>query len=326
MKILVTGGTGFIGSHLVEKLVLEGHQVRVLDWGDHNIRYLKKLKNTEFIKGDLRNKGTLGKALRDVEVVYHLASIHLAVGVSDQEYREVNIGGTEKILQACLKRNLKRFVHCSSVGVLGNIDNPPANETYPYNPGTIYEKTKAEGEKVALKYFKKGVPVVVARPAWVYGPRCPRTLRLFKALKKGRFPFFGNGQTLRHPIYVGEFIRGLELCADIKEALGQIYILGDEKAVTVEQLISAFARVLGVKAPRIHFPAAPMRALGFLVEIIYKKIGAEPPFSRRSMDFFTKNYSFDISKARKELNYKPKVSLDEGLRMSLEWFKENGFL
>ncbi len=206
MKILVTGGTGFIGSHLVEKLVLEGYHVRVLDWGEHNIRYLKKLKNTEFIKGDLRNKETLEKDLRYVEVVYHMASIHLAIGVSDQEYREVNIGGTEKILEACLKRNLKRFVHCSSVGVLGNIDNPPANETYPYNPGTIYEKTKAEGEKVALKYFEKGVPVVVARPAWVYGPRCPRTLRLFKALKKGRFPFFGNGQTLRHPVYVSDFI------------------------------------------------------------------------------------------------------------------------
>jgi len=326
MKILVTGGTGFIGSHLVEKLILEGHQVRVLDWGEHNIRYLEKLEAMEFMKGDLRNKGTLGKALRDVEVVYHLASIHLAVGVSDQEYREVNIGGTEKILEACLERNLKRFVHCSSVGVLGNIDNPPANETYPYNPGTIYEKTKAEGEKVALKYFRKGVPVVVARPAWVYGPRCPRTLRLFKALKKGRFPFFGNGQTLRHPVYVGEFVRGLELCADIKEAVGQVYIIGDEKAVTVEQLIGAFARVLGVKAPRVHFPASPMRALGFLAEIICRKIGAEPPFSRRSMDFFTKNYSFDISKAKKELNYKPKVSLDEGLRMSLEWSKESGFL
>ena len=326
MKTLVTGGTGFIGSHLVEKLALEGHQVRVLDWGEHNIRYLEKLAAMEFMKGDLRNKETLEKALRDVEVVYHLASIHLAVGVSDQKYREVNVGGTERILQACLKRNLKCFVHCSSVGVLGNIDNPPANETYPYNPGTIYEKTKAEGEKVALKYFKKGVPVVVARPAWVYGPRCPRTLRLFKALKKGRFPFFGNGQTLRHPVYVGEFVRGLELCADIKEAVGQIYIIGDEKAVTVEQLIGAFARVLGVKAPRVHFPASPMRTLGFLVEIICKKIGAEPPFSRRSMDFFTKNYSFDISKAKKELNYKPKVSLDEGLKMSLQWFKENGFL
>jgi len=326
MKILVTGGTGFIGSHLVEKLVLEGHQARVLDWGEHNIRYLKKLEGMEFIEGDLRNKGTLEKALKDVEVVYHLASIHLAVGVSDQEYREVNVGGTEKILEACLKRNLKRFVHCSSVGVLGNIDNPPADETYPYNPDTIYEKTKAEGEKVALGYFEKGIPVVVARPVWVYGPRCPRTLRLFKALKKGRFPFFGNGQTLRHPVYVSDFIRGLELCADIKEAVGQVYIIGDEKAVTVEQLISAFARALGVKTPTVHFPASPMRALGFLVETICKKIGVEPPFSRRSMDFFTKNYSFDISKAEKELNYKPKVSLDEGLRMSLEWFKENGFL
>jgi len=277
MKVLVTGGTGFIGSHLVEKLILEGHQVRVLDWGEHNIRYLQKLKAMEFIKGDLRNEETLGKALRDVEVVYHLASIHLAVGVSDQEYREVNVGGTERILEACLEKDLRRFVHCSSVGVLGNIDNPPANETYPHNPDTIYEKTKAEGEQVALRYFKKGVPVVVARPAWVYGPRCPRTLRLFKALKKGRFPFFGNGQTLRHPVYVSDFIEGMRLCTDVKEAVGQIYIIGDEKAVTVEQLISAFARVLGVKAPRVHFPASPMRALGFLVEIILSLIHISEP-------------------------------------------------
>lgn len=326
MKVLVTGGTGFIGSHLVEKLALEGHQVRVLDWGEHNIRYLEKLKNMEFIKGDLRNKQVIEKALRDVEVVYHLASIHLAVGVSDKEYREVNVGGTEKILEACSKRDLKRFVHCSSVGVLGNIDNPPANESYPYNPDTIYEKTKAEGEQVALRYCEKGIPVVVARPAWVYGPRCPRTLRLFRILKRGRFFFFGNGQTLRHPVYVGDFVRGLELCAELEKAVGQIYIFGDEKAVTIEELISAFAKTLGVKTPKVHLPASPMRVLGFLAEVICKRIGVEPPFSSRSMDFFTKNYSFDISKAKKELNYKPQVSLDEGLRMSLKWFEENSFL
>ena len=326
MKVLVTGGTGFIGSHLVEKLVLEGNQVKVLDWGEYNIRYLQKLKGMEFIKGDLRNKQVIEKALRDVEVVYHLASIHLAVGVSDKEYWEVNVGGTEKILKACLKRNLKRFIHCSSVGVLGNIDKPPADESYPYNPDTIYERTKAQGEQTALRYGEKGIPVVVARPAWVYGPRCPRTLRLFRALKKRRFFFFGNGQTLRHPVYVGDFVRGLELCGEIKEAVGQIYIIGDEKAVTVEELIRVFARTLGVKAPRVHFPASPMRALGFLTEVVCKRFGVEPPFSRRTMDFFTKNYSFDISKAKKELNYKPQVSLDEGLRMSLEWFKENGFL
>jgi len=326
MKVLVTGGTGFIGSHLVEKSSSEGNQVRVLDWGEHNIRYLEKLKGMEFIKGDLRNKEVLEKALEDIEIVYHLASIHLAVGVSDKEYWEVNVGGTEKILEACLKRNLKRFVHCSSVGVLGNIDNPPADESYPYNPDTIYERTKAGGEQVALRYCKKGIPVVVARPAWVYGPRCPRTLRLFRALKKGRFFFFGNGRTLRHPVYVGEFVKGLELCAEVKGAVGQVYILGDEKAVTVEELIGAFARVLGVDAPKVHFPASPMRALGFLTEVVCKRIGVEPPFSRRTMDFFTKNYSFDISKAKKELNYKPRVSLDEGLRMSLQWFEENSFL
>jgi len=137
----------------------------------------------------------------------------------------VNVGGTEKILEACLERNLKRFVHCSSVGVLGNIDNPPADETYPYNPDTIYEKTKAEGERAALRYFEKGIPVVVARPAWVYGPRCPRTLRLFKTLKKGRFFFFGNGQTLRHPVYVRDFVEGMRLCADVKEAVETVKIV-----------------------------------------------------------------------------------------------------
>jgi nucleoside-diphosphate-sugar epimerase len=218
------------------------------------------------------------------------------------------------LLQAAHDAGVKRVVHCSSVGVFGEIANPPADETTPCYPTNTYEQTKLAGERIALDFSRQsGLPVVVARPAWVYGPRCPRTHKLFRTIKKRRFVVVGNGQALRHPIYVADAVHGLDLCATVDDAIGEVYILAGSRQVTVEALIQIVAEVLGVPTPKIHVPVAPAKAAALALQLAFKPFGREPPFSRRSVDFFLKDNAYDTGKAQRHLGFYPQIDLHDGL-------------
>ena len=183
MKVLVTGGTGFAGSHLVSRLVKKGESVRVLVRKNSNVDYLKKL-NVELCLGDITDKNSIKAAVKGIDVVYHIAALFRQARFPDRVYWQVNVQGTQNMLEAGYEEGVKRFVHCSTIGVLGHITNPPADETYPYNPGDVYQRSKCEGEKIALKFFRdKEFPVVVARPTAIYGPGDMRLFKLFKYVK-----------------------------------------------------------------------------------------------------------------------------------------------
>jgi nucleoside-diphosphate-sugar epimerase len=242
----------------------------------------------------------------------------LDVSLSEQRYHSVNVDGTINLLKAARAAGVRRFVHCSSVGVMGDIKNPPADETYPCNPTNIYEKTKLAGERAVLKYsLETDFPVVVVRPAWVYGPRCPRTQKLFRAIGKRRFPIFGDGQNLRHPIYVTDCVRGLELCAESDQNSGEIYIIAGSEPVTIEELTRAISNVLNVPAPKFYFPLALGKLAGSGLQLIYKPMRRRPPFSKRSLDVFQKNNAYDISKASQKLGFAPQFDLYMGLEQTL---------
>src|SRR5688500_10232989 len=183
MKVLITGAGGFIGSHLVDSQLEQRHDVRAVDLHLDLLQPQSANPHLEAICGDITDKNLLKRLADGVEVVYHLASAHLDVSLSDEHYRRVNVGATLSLLEAARQAGVRRFVHCSSVGVIGDVKHPPADETTQCRPANIYERSKLAGERAVLDYaFRTGFPVVVVRPAWVYGPRCPRTAKLFRTI------------------------------------------------------------------------------------------------------------------------------------------------
>lgn len=320
MNVLITGGAGFIGSHLVESQLSQGHQVRVVDLHLGRLREALPHPRLEVMQGDIRDARLLERGLAGMDVVYHLASAHLELSLRPSDYWQINVDATTGLLEAAHAARVRRVVHCSSVGVMGDVKNPPGDELSPLHPTNHYEQTKLAGENAARQFAARtGLPVVVARPAWVYGPRCPRTAKLLRAIQKGRFVVFGSGRTLRHPLYVADAVRGLERCAGAASAPGEVYILAGERAVTVDTLVRTAAEVLQVPPPRLHLPVGLGLLAGYALQWAFKPLGKSPPFSRRSMDFFLKDNAYDTRKAQHRLGFRPQVDLRSGLEASWRW-------
>jgi nucleoside-diphosphate-sugar epimerase len=319
MKVLITGAGGFIGSHLVDSQLAQGHDVRALDLHLDLLQHQSANPRLTAMRGDITDENTIKQAVDGIDIVYHLASAHLDVSLSDEHYRRVNVGGTLSLLEAARQAGVKRFVHCSSVGVIGDVETPPADETTDCHPTNIYERTKLEGEREALAYCRRtNFPVVVMRPAWVYGPRCPRTSKLMRTISKGRFFFFGDGQNMRHPVYISDAVKGLELCASAEGVNGEVFIIAGEHAVPVAELVKVMSEELGVRSPKLHLPIPLGLLAGYSLEVAFKLIGKQPPFSRRSLDFFLKHNAYSIEKAKRMLGYHPQVNLRMGMQKTIQ--------
>ena len=326
MKILVTGGTGFTGRHLCKRLISNGLPVRAL------VRDLKRSNElqkwgVELVLGDLRDRYSLGKATVGVELIYNVAAIYRMNNATRRELWETNVQGTKNLIDAAIDAGVKRFVHCSTVGVHGHIVSPPGDENSPFAPGDSYQQSKAEGESIVNQYMEeRRIPAVVFRPCGIYGPGDLRFLKLFKAIKSGMFLIIGSGEVYYHTIYIDDLIEGILLCGTKKEAIGNVYILGDENYVTLNRFIEFIADVLDVNFPRFHIPFNPVYYAGILCEFICKPLGINPPLYRRRVDFFRKNRAFDISKAKLELGFQPKVDLRSGLLKTARWYQREGLL
>lgn len=319
MTVLITGAGGFIGSHLVDSQLEHGHYVRVVDLHLDLLRHQAAHPCLEAIRGDITEKDTVQKLVEGIDVVYHLASAHLDVSLSEEHYHRVNVGATLSLLRAARQAGVRRFVHCSSVGVIGDVKHPPANETTECHPVNIYERTKLEGEKTALDFARRtGFPVVVVRPAWVYGPRCKRTAKLIRAIAKGHFPIFGSGNNMRHPVYISDVIHALELCVETPNIDGEVFIIGGELPVKSRELINVIRQQLNVRTPQIYLPIFLGQAAGLAIEVTFKMIKRQPPFSRRSMDFFLKQNAYTIAKAQSKMNYRPQVDLLTGIKKTIK--------
>ena len=327
MKIFVTGGTGFTGGHLIQRLVEDKHEVRALARKTSNTNLLKQL-GVEIITGDITDSDLVDKAVKGADMVYHIAAMFReGGGIGEKPFYDVNVTGTKNMLEASKNANVNRFIHCSTGGVLGNIKNPPANESYPYNPGDVYQRTKLEGEKLVQDYIAGGFPGVIVRPGPIYGPGDLRFLKLFKLIYKGKFVMVGDGKVLYHLTYIDDLVDGFILCGKKENALGQIYIIAGEKYMTFNKMVEIIANSMEVKKPTLHFPFFwPVWDAALLCEIVCYPLRINPPLFRRRVDIFRKNRAFDISKARNELGYEPKVSIEEGIKRTAEWYKQEGHL
>ncbi len=324
-EVLVTGAAGFTGGYLARRLLKEGHTVRGLVLPGMDAGTLEQL-GMKIVRGDLKDRASLESAVRGVETVYHIAAVWREENIPKKTFWDVNVTGTGNLLDASMAASVKRFVHCSTVGVQGHISHPPAKEDAPYNPGDYYQTSKMEGELLALDYYKKGLPVVIFRPVGIYGPGDTRFLKFFRHIAKGSFRMFGSGKVLYHLTYIDDLIEGILLTGTTPGIEGEIFTLAGSEYTTLDEWAQIVAEVLGVKLSRRHFPAWPLWLAGAMCEFAFRPLHLSPPIYRRRVDFFIKDRAFDISKARQRLGYNPRVDLRTGLRRTAEWYKEQGLL
>ncbi len=325
--ILVTGATGFTGGHLARRLVRDGHAVRALVRSTAKGKPLAEL-GIELVEGDLCDPKSLKKAMEGVHTVYHIAAAFRQENISESKMWEINCEGVKNMLDAAIEAGtVQRFVHCSTIGVHGNVTDPPATEDSPFAPGDVYQESKLAGEKIAMEYMQAGkLPISIFRPGGIYGPGDTRFLKLFKPIKKQRFVMIGSGQVLYTLIYIEDLVDGIILCGTHENAVGNVYILTGEPALTLNEFVASVADVVGVDRPRLRIPVTPIYAASYLCEVVCKPLGIEPPLYRRRVDFFRKDRSFSIAKARNELGFEPRVPVKTGLANTARWYEEHGML
>lgn len=326
-KILVTGGTGFTGSALVNRLLDQGHQVRVVD--NQKGRYHDQLaaRGAEIHIDSVTNKDRMDELTRGMDIVQHLAAAFRAINLPKSAYWDVNVNGTRYLLEAAERHGVKRFVYCSTCGVHGNIAHPPAAETAPIAPADYYQFTKYEGEKVAHEFMAKGMDISIVRPAAIYGPGDPeRWAMLLKRAKTGSFPMLGDGKTTYHPLYIDNLVDALVLVQDNPASKGQTYLIADEKYYALTDLVEAAGKVLGKPVRIVHVPYRPVWLVALLTEAVCAPFRITPPIFRRRVDWFIQDRAFDIGKAKRELGYQPKVDLLTGLKKTADWCVTEGIL
>jgi dihydroflavonol-4-reductase len=219
-------------------------------------------------------------------------------------------------------------VHCSTVGVHGDVDSvSPANEDAPLHPGDIYQVTKLEGEQMARDTAERtGVPLTVVRPGPIYGPGDRRLLKLIGGVARRRFLLLGSGDPHFEMVYVDDLVEGFQLAAKTPDAVGRTYIIAGGQAPTLNELVHEIADVAHVPAPRFRLPVWPFTLAAAVCEGVCIPLGIEPPIFRRRVSFFTNNRWFDTSRARRELGFMPKIRLREGIRRTLESYRQLGWV
>jgi nucleoside-diphosphate-sugar epimerase len=275
---------------------------------------------------DIKDRRAVREHVKDFEYIFHLAAAFRTEHSDLDEFWQVNAGATRNLLEAAQESGVDRFIHCSTVGVQGDIEDPPADETYRMKPGDHYQKTKAEGERIARKHFAAGLPGVVVRPAGIYGPGDRRFLKLFRAINHRSFPMVGKGEALYHLTYIDDLIDGFIRAARRDEALGEIFTIAGPQYTTIRQLVDLIADVLEKPKPKLRIPFAPVYAASVVCDKLCRSVGVSPPLYPRRLDFFWKDRAFSIDKARRILDYEPKVDLKEGLTRTAEWYKQQGWL
>jgi nucleoside-diphosphate-sugar epimerase len=325
-RVLVTGATGFTGGHLARALASQGYDVVALVRDEMRAEALKRAGIT-LVTGDVRDRGAVERAASQADVVYHIAAIYRQAGLREDEYRAVNAGAVATVIEAAHAAGVRRLVHCSTVGVHGDIERPPANEDAPLKPGDVYQVTKLEGERVARETgARTGVEVVIVRPTGIYGPGDRRLLKLFRGVARRRFVVLGAGRIFYHLTFIDDLVEGFRLCGEVPAAAGRTYILAGGEVTTLNELIARIAQVAGVQPRNLHLPVWPFWLAGAACEALCAPLGIEPPIYRRRVDFFTKSRAFDITRARQELGYAPKVSLRDGIERTLAWYRQEGWL
>lgn len=325
VKALVTGATGFTGGALCRRLVRDGWDVTAFVRQSSDTAALDEL-GVNCITTDITRRESVAEAFPDVKVVFHIAAAARTELPDQSQFWRVNVDGTHNLLYEAERRKIDRFVHCSTVGVQGAIDHPPADETYRYKPLDHYEESKLAGEKLALKYFASGLKGTVVRPTSIYGPGDTRFVKLFKPIDKGYFVMIGSGESLYHMIYIDDLVEAFVLAATKPQAVGEIFTIAGERYTTLNELVQEVGVALDCQVKERHIPLKPVMAAAIVCDRVFRSVGLSPPIYPRRVNFFQLSRAFSTRKARQLIGYKPRVGLQEGLRRTADWYKAEGFL
>ena len=327
MRVLVTGATGFTGGHLARALAARGDEVSALVRTEGPAASALVHAGITLVTGDLRDPQALAAATGGADVVYHIAAIYRQAGLGADVYRAVNARAVRDVIEAAARGGVRRVVHCSTVGVHGDVEHPPANEDAPLKPGDVYQQTKLQGEELAREAGARlGIEVTIVRPTGIYGPGDRRLLKLFRGVARRRWVTLGRGEIYYHLTFIDDLVDGFRLCGTHPAAANRTYILAGGEVTTLNGLVAVVADVAGVPVPARHLPVWPFWTAGALCEAVCAPFGVEPPIFRRRVDFFTKSRALDITRARTELGYAPRVGLREGIRRTLDWYRTEGWL
>jgi nucleoside-diphosphate-sugar epimerase len=326
VDFLVTGANGFVGSAVTELLLSKGYSVRALVRDPQKGEVLAQ-KGVSVVLGDLNNIDALREAVRNVSCILHIGALFRQAGLPSSEFFRVNVEGTRLLIECAVEAGVPKMVHCSTVGVHGHIQSPPADETTPYNPGDPYQESKMQGEQVFLEAVHAGkIHGVVIRPAMIFGPKDSRTLKIFKPIAQGRFFYVGKGDALVHFVDVRDLAESFLLAATKDGINGEVFIIAGETSLPLRELAGIISELMGVKKPWIRIPAKPMQMLGSLCETICTPLKINPPLYRRRVDFFTKDRCFNVTKAHTFLGFRPKRSLVQELSEIIESYVEAGMI
>jgi nucleoside-diphosphate-sugar epimerase len=325
--VLVTGAAGFAGLALALSLAAAGHRVRGLVRKRERAITLERA-GVDMVVGDIRDPAVVRQATQGIDTVYHLAAVFRRAGVPDSEYREVHVDATRQLIEQSAADGVGRIVHCSTVGVHGSVsEDAPATEDAPFRPGDIYQLTKLEGERMAVETANRtGVPLTVVRPGPIYGPGDRRLLKLIGGIARGRFRLLGDGHPRFQLVYVDDLTHAFRLAAESPLAAGRTYIITGNEAPTLNELVHEIAGVARVEPPRFRLPVWPFWLAGAVCEAVCIPLGIEPPIYRRRGKFFTSNRWFDTSRARAELGFAPRVRLRDGIRRTLDSYRQLGWI
>jgi len=325
-KVLVTGASGFIGSHLVESLLEKGYDITCLALPGEPPGYLEHL-DVRFIQGDITKKNELFAAVAGVSYIYHLAAL-MGGGDTPASLYQVNHQGTKNLVDACLESGvkLKRFLFTSSFAAVGPTgDSQPFTEDMPANPNTNYGKSKLMAENFIKQQAGK-IPFTIVRLPLVYGPRSWGGMYVyFKLITKGFQFMIGKSDT--NVGFVKDVVRGMILAAESPATEGQVYFLGEDRIYNSHEIIKKIASALDKRAIKIYVPYRVVYFLAMVVEGIAKITGAEPIVRRHSLSaYLNSNWRFSMQKAREEIKFEAEYPLEKGLALTADWYRKNGYI
>ncbi|HJR62056.1 MAG TPA: NAD-dependent epimerase/dehydratase family protein [Gemmatimonadaceae bacterium] len=326
-RILITGGTGFLGANVARRLRDRGGEVRLFARAGARAERLRA-EGFEVASGDIGDREAVERAVKGCSKVVHLAATYRQEGLPLREFHRVNVFGTENVIGACVRQGIDRLVHVSTVGVYGRITDPPAAEDHPCVPDDHYQRTKYQAELLARRAGEEGLRdrVVILRPTGVYGPGDLRFLKLYRSVAHGRFIFPGRGLNWYHPTYLDDALDGFELALGKREAVGGIFHICGARFFRLREYVGTIARAMDVPEPTMHVPLWPLRVGAHVCEKLCRPFGVEPPIFPRRVAFFYLDRAFKIDKARHELGFEPRVDLEEGARRTAAWYRDNGYI
>jgi nucleoside-diphosphate-sugar epimerase len=326
LRALVTGATGFIGSHLVEALLQREVQVRCFLRKTGDLKWLRGLP-IELAQGDCNDKDSLREAVKGVDQVFHLAGLTKAA--EEKTYFEINGLGTENLVHACLEHNprVQKFIYLSSQAAAGPCqDGGKKKELDRCEPVSPYGQSKRMGENLALAHANE-LPLLILRPSAVYGPRDRNIYAFFKLLSKRIKPCLWGQEQHISLCYVQDIVQAMLLASETQASDGEIFFLSDGQDYRLEEIGDILAQAMGVNPVCIRVPEWMIFGVASLSEY-FSKISGKPALMTKGKveEMVQKNWLCDITKAKTVLGFEPKVSLMEGARLTFEWYKKENWL